>query len=53
MACKWLTAFLSDLIYKPTRCKHNILRVESEVMGSDDSTFIFFFFESVKFVEPF
>ena len=36
MTCKWLTVFLSDLNYNATRCKHNILCVESKVI--DDST---------------
>ena len=38
MACKWLAVFLSDLNHYATRFKQNILCVESEVLGSDDST---------------
>ena len=30
--------FLSDLDYNTPRCKHNIVCVESEVIGSNDST---------------
>ena len=37
-ACKWLTFFLSDLDYNTPRCRKNIVCVESEVIGSDDST---------------
>ena len=31
--------FLSDLDYNTPRCRKNIVCVESEVIGSDDSTF--------------
>ena len=38
MTCKWLTLFLSDLNYSSARFILNILCVESEVIGSEDST---------------
>ena len=40
MACKSLTVLLSDLNHNATRCKQNILCVESDVIGRDDSTIL-------------
>ena len=36
--------FLSDLDYNTPRCRQNIVCVESEVIGSDDSTIKFLMF---------
>ena len=41
MAYKLLTVSQFDLNYITTRRKQNILRVDSEVKGSDDSTIKF------------
>ena len=43
MAYKLLTVSQFDLNYSTTRRKQNILRVDSEVIGSDDSTTEFIF----------